>query len=88
MELGITDNVRFIVYQDNKSTLHLAFNGEGFNGKAKHFRVRYHFIKEMIDSFELDLQWCPTSEMLADFLTKALPYEDFVRLTSAAMASA
>ena len=34
MELEITDSLKFIVYQDNKSTLHLAYNGEGFNGKA------------------------------------------------------
>jgi hypothetical protein len=65
----------------------LAFNGEGYQGKAKHFRVRFHFIKEMIDAGELELLYCATALMLADFLTKALAYLDYVRLTSGAMAT-
>ena len=87
LELGVTSSMKFVIYQDNQSTLHLAFNGEGYQGKAKHFRVRFHFIKEMIDAGELELLYCATALMLADFLTKALAYLDYVRLTSGAMAT-
>jgi hypothetical protein len=42
---------------------------------------------DAIDAGELELLYCATALMLADFLTKALAYLDYVRLTSGAMAT-
>jgi len=85
VELGQQLTPKFTVHQDNQSTLHLAFNGEGYSGKAKHFRIRYHFIKEMLDGGELCLVYCPSTEMLADYLTKVLPHVVYYRLTDTTM---
>jgi hypothetical protein len=87
-ELGVTAKVQFVLFQDNQSTLHLAQTGEGYAGKAKHFRVRFHFIKEMIEDGEMILVYCPTDRMLADFLTKSLPSTQFILLRDVAMGRA
>jgi hypothetical protein len=36
------------VWQDNQSTIQIAHKGEGFGAKAKHFRVRHDFLKDLI----------------------------------------
>jgi hypothetical protein len=84
-ELGVFSKVQFVLFQDNQSTLHLGHTGEGYAGKAKHFRVRFHFIKEMIEDGEMILVYCPTDRMLADFLTKSLPAAQFILLRDVAM---
>ena len=84
-ELGIFSKVQFVLFQDNQSTLHLGQTGEGYAGKAKHFRVRFHFIKEMVEDGEMILVYCPTDRMLADFLTKSLPSTQFILLRDVAM---
>jgi len=39
-------------------------------GKTKHIDIRYHFIREVVKSRTVTLQYCPTVDMLADVLTK------------------
>jgi hypothetical protein len=41
-------------------------------GNNSLLQVRHQFIKEMIEEKTLDISYCPTSEMTADILTKAL----------------
>jgi hypothetical protein len=38
----------------------------------KHIAVRHHFLQEKFVSGELDLEYVPTGEQLADILTKGL----------------
>ena len=47
---------------------------------AKHFDIKAHFIRERTASGEVSLQYCPTGEMPADMLTKALPKPQFEKL--------
>ncbi len=72
VELGFNDRISIIGMQDNKSTIHLANAGEGFGGKAKHFRVRYHFLKELVAEGSLKIVYCNTNDMIADVLTKPM----------------
>ena len=76
---------KITAFQDNQSTLIIASGGEGYAGKAKHFRVRYHFLKEMMDDGTLAMLYCPTDLMVADFLTKPLPGVRYLMLVDAAM---
>nr|GAT43053.1 polyprotein [Mycena chlorophos] len=63
-----------IIYTDNQSAMALAQAELGqFHARTKHIDVRYHFIRDHIQSGTLQLVYCPTAEMLADILTKALP---------------
>jgi hypothetical protein len=71
-ELGLSDKIKFKIMEDNESAIHMVNNGEGVGGKAKHFRVRYHFVTEMINSGMVKIQHCSTDDMIADYLTKGM----------------
>ena len=67
-----------VLFQDNKSAILLEKNGKASSGKrTKHINIRYFFIKDRIESKELNVKYCPTDEMLADFFTKPLQGSKF-----------
>ena len=47
---------------------------------TKHIDIRYHYIREALRDGVVDLRFCPTSEMLADLITKVLSKNTFVCL--------
>ncbi|KAL3804532.1 hypothetical protein HJC23_002571 [Cyclotella cryptica] len=60
-----------ILFQDNKSTILLAKNGRWSSSKrTKHIKLRYFFIKDKVDSGEVDIRYVPTEQMWSDILTK------------------
>ena len=66
----VSDNV---IFQDNKSTMLLERNGKISSSKrTKHINVRYFFITDRISKGEVRVEWCPTKDMVADFMTKPL----------------
>jgi len=73
------------VWQDNQSTIQIAHKGEGFGAKAKHFRVRHDFLKDLIKEATISLDYCSSEDMLADFLTKPMAGAYFQRQVSRAM---
>ncbi|UYV76882.1 K02A2.6-like, partial [Cordylochernes scorpioides] len=60
---------------DNQSAMTLMKTGQ-MNRKTKHIDVRYHFLKDQIRE-NVDVQFCPTQDQVADILTKPLPKETF-----------
>ena len=72
----VSDN---IIFQDNKSTTLLKHNGKASSSRrTKHINVRYFFITDQIAKGEVRVEWCPTKEMVADFILsrfKDLPSE-------------
>ena len=66
----IDDNV---VYQDNQSAILLERNGRRSSGKrTRHIDIRYFFITDRIAKKEIRVEYCPTTDMLADMFTKPL----------------
>ena len=61
-----------ILHCDNQSAVAIATNGN-FHARTKHIDIRYHFIRFVIENGSLTLVYCPTDDMTADILTKALP---------------
>ena len=62
-----------ILKQDNMSSILLEKNGQASSSKCtKHIAIQYFYIKERVDSKEVDIEYCPTEEMVADFSTKPL----------------
>ena len=62
-----------IFYQDNQSAMRFEANGRKSCGpNSRHIDIRYFFIKDRIDIEDIDVQHCPTEQMLADFFTKPL----------------
>ena len=61
-----------VLHLDNQSAIVLA-NSEGqFHACSKHIGIRYHFIKFCVQDGSIILSYCPTEDMLADILTKAV----------------
>ncbi|CAI7850447.1 unnamed protein product [Closterium sp. NIES-54] len=66
----------FSLFCDNQSAIRIA-NKNGFANRMKHIALRYFFIKDEIEKGRLELSYCPTSEMAADYLTKKLGKSKF-----------
>ena len=70
---------RNILYQDNKSAILLEKNGSlSSSQKTRHINVRYFFIKDKVDNGDIEIVYCPTGEMLADYFTKPLQGSQFI----------
>ena len=82
-ELGFGSEKPSIIYQDNKSTIILALKGNGNTGQTKHIKNRFFFVKQEIDSGEIDIVHLPTDHMVADILTKPLTGKLFQELSAA-----
>ena len=62
-----------ILFQDNKSAILLEKNGKALSSKCtKHVNIRYFFITDRVDKGDVSLVWCPTGDMIGDFMTKPL----------------
>ena len=61
------------LYQDNRSAMLLKKNGvESRSKRTQHINIRVFFIKDCITAGELELQYCPTDEMVGDFFPEPL----------------
>jgi hypothetical protein len=60
------------LFGDNQSAIALAKDHQ-YHARTKHIDVRFHFIRWVIEQGSLRLVYCPTDDMVADTLTKALP---------------
>jgi hypothetical protein len=56
---------------DNQAAIKLAKN-DAFHDRTKHFRVHLHWIREKVNSGEVNPIYISTHSNLADFLTKSL----------------
>jgi hypothetical protein len=60
------------IYEDNQGTIALAANPQ-FHRRSKHFNPKLNFIREKLFENQIEIEYCPTNQMTADVLTKALP---------------
>ncbi|CAI5464445.1 unnamed protein product [Closterium sp. Yama58-4] len=67
---------------DNKSAIMVA-EGMGLTGNLKHMERRQAWLQHMVKRGKFALQYIPTAEQPADFLTKALHYPAFNRCSVA-----
>jgi hypothetical protein len=57
---------------DNQSAIALSKDHQ-YHAKTKHIDIRFHFVRWVISEGNMKLVYCPTDDMVADTLTKALP---------------
>jgi len=73
-ELGRAATGSRTIYEDNQGAIALAHNPE-YHARTKHIDIQYHFVRECVEMGTIELEYCPTKDMVADALTKALPKE-------------
>jgi hypothetical protein len=75
--------------QDNQSAMKLEMNGRASCGqKSRHIDIRYFFMKDRIVTEGIEVVYCPTEDMLADFFTKPLQGSLFEKFRSVIMGEA
>lgn len=80
-DLGVKQEEPITILEDNQAAIALSEN-PGQNPKVKHIATRYHFTREAVRDGEIKIEYCPTSDMVADILTKSLTKEKFFKLRS------
>lgn len=61
------------LFQDNQSTIKMGTNGRNScTGNSRHVHIRYFFVADRVNKKEVEIQYCPTETMLADYFTKPL----------------
>jgi len=60
------------LFSDNQAAIALTRDNQ-YHPRTKHIDVRYHWIRWVVEKGSIRLVYCPTDDMVADALTKALP---------------
>ena len=75
-----------ILCQDNKSTILLEKNGRSSAGKrSRHLNIRLFFITNQIKKGHVNIEYCPTDEMTADYLSKPVVGQKFEKFRQTIM---
>jgi len=59
------------VKNDNQSAIAICKN-DVLHQRVRHIDIKHHFIRDKIDNKQLEVEWIPTTEQVADILTKPL----------------
>jgi hypothetical protein len=62
---------KYVLFCDNQSAIHLSKNAS-FHSRSKHIEVRYHWIRNVLNSKQLQLDKVHTDDNGADMLTKVV----------------
>ena len=67
------------LYGDNTGCVYMCGN-EKMSEKTRHIRVKYHFVRELVQENFVQVKYIPTKNMLADLLKKAVSKEVLLTL--------
>ena len=70
-----------LINEDNQGAIDLSKNAK-HHERTKHIDIAFHFIRERVSSSEIVVEHCPTNDMVADVLTKAVPRVKFEKFRS------
>ena len=70
-----------LINEDNQGAIELSKNAK-HHERTKHIDIAYHFIRERVSSQEIVVSYCPTNDMIADVMTKAVPRVKFEKFRS------
>ena len=78
-ELGVEQKGPTMLYQDNNAAIANA-RGIDRKGSLRHIDVAHHFTRGCVERGEITVEYKPSTEMVADIMTKALSRDKFVKL--------
>ena len=65
-----------IIFEDNQSAICLTKNQQT-HGRSKHIDIKFHFIRELVESGKVELVYCASKDNVADMFTKGLNIKQF-----------
>ena len=74
-----------VVYEDNQASISLASSPATPHKRSKHFDIEFNMCKQCVESKEIVLRFCPTTEQCADVLTKPLGVVKFTYFRDSVM---
>ena len=77
MDLNFVDEP-IEIYCDNQAAISLINSGAN-SSCGKHIEIQYHYIRDIVQKWEVKISYIPTSDMIADPLTKSLSAENFIK---------
>ena len=81
-DMGIGCVAATKIYEDNQGAIDLSHNPK-HHSRTKHIDVAHHFTRELIVTKQIDVEYIPTGENVADIMTKALPRVKFEKFRNA-----
>ena len=78
-DLNISQAKPTVIREDNQGALAMAKNPVRHK-RTKHIDIKHHFIREAVRAGTIALEYCQTSQMIADILTTPLPSSQFKNL--------
>ena len=70
-KMGINIKLPMRILEDNQATICIADNPIS-QRRTRYVDIRYHFVRDFINDGTVTVEYCPTSQMLADILTKSM----------------
>ena len=62
-----------VILQDNESAIKLEVNGlKSVGQRSRHINIRYFFITDQVEKGKIEIKYCPTDDLEADYMTKPL----------------
>ena len=71
-------NTPTTLFCDNSSTISVT-KDPVLHGMTKHIRIRYHFLRELVNEGDVHVEYCKTEDQMADIFTKPLSGQVFKR---------
>jgi hypothetical protein len=71
-EVGVVHKGPTVILQDNQSTIQLS-KDPVFHSKTKHIQLAFHYAREKQRAGDVAVEYIPTKEQPADYLTKNAP---------------
>lgn len=78
-EIGFQQKLPLVLFEDNRGAIDLSKNPK-FHDRTKHIDVHFHSCRERVQNGDISVLHCPSDQMVADIMTKALPRTVFERM--------
>ena len=75
-DIGFPQDEASPIGGDNQATL-AQLKSRLAGSKARHVKVDFHYVRELVQQKEVAFYYVPTAQMVADIMTKALPIAQF-----------
>jgi formylmethanofuran dehydrogenase subunit E-like metal-binding protein len=77
--MGEKQDMAMVFFNDNKSTI-VMLNNLVSHSRTKHIKLKYQYIKEVVEDEEVMIKHVKTGDQLTDIFTKALLCDKFMYL--------